>query len=241
MEFTYAAYRDMIRLLKEKGYRFCNYHHYATDERCVILRHDIDNSLDKALRLAEVEWEEGVKSTYYVLLKTDFYNPAAKKANEKIRRIAALGHDIGLHFDESVYQGQPEDSLPELIRKETKILSEICDVPVQSFSMHRPNRMTIEKNLEVPGIIHAHGPGLFRGFKYLSARRRHWREPVLDIIREGAYDRLHILTHAFWYGEQEESIRQILHRFITSANGERYDQMAENIRSIEEILMKEEV
>ena len=81
----------------------------------------------------------------------------------------------------------------------------------------------------------------FRQFKYLSDSRRNWREPVLDIVRSGEYDKLHILTHAFWYGDEEETIGDAIGRFIRSANLERYDQMAENIRSIEEILQRSEV
>lgn len=32
---------------------------------------------------------------------------------------------------------------------------------------------------------------------------------MLDIIRSGEYDRLHILTHAFWYHEKEEDITDL--------------------------------
>ena len=241
MEFTYAAYRDLIHLLKEKRYSFCNYHNYTDFDKCVILRHDVDNSVKKALDLAQVEKEEGVKSTYYVLLNTDFYNPASKKMGDMIRRIFEMGHDIGLHFDEVAYQGKNPGALAEFIQKEAKILSEVCEVPIRSFSMHRPNRLTIEKNLQVPGLINSYGQEFFHEFKYLSDSRRHWREPVLDIIENGAYDKLHILTHAFWYGEQEETIKEAIGRFVRSANTERYEQMAENIRAIEEILLRNEV
>lgn len=53
----------------------------------MILRHDIDNSLSQALRLAEIEAEEGVKSTWFVLLRTDFYNPASAASQKTLRRI----------------------------------------------------------------------------------------------------------------------------------------------------------
>lgn len=83
MEFTYTAYRALLDLLRQGGYAFTNYHDYQTHPRCVILRHDIDNSLSQALRLAEIEAEEGVKSTWFVLLRTDFYNPASA-ASQKL-------------------------------------------------------------------------------------------------------------------------------------------------------------
>ena len=95
--------------------------------------------------------------------------------------------------------------------------------------------------MQIPGMINSYGQVFFRDFKYLSDSRRNWREPVLDIVRSGEYDKLHILTHAFWYGDEEETIGDAIGRFIRSANLERYDQMAENIRSIEEILQRSEV
>lgn len=241
MEFTYVAYRNLIRLLKEKQYSFCNYHDYKDFDKCVILRHDIDNSVEKALSLAQVECEAGVKSTYYVLLKTDFYNPASKKTGDKIRQIVALGHDVGLHFDEVAYLGQDPERLPEFIQKEAKLLSEICEVPVRSFSMHRPNQLTIEKNLEVPGFVNSYGEEFFRGFKYLSDSRRNWREPVLDIIESEAYDKLHILTHAFWYGEDNVPINDAVRNYILSAKMERYWQLSENIRELDKIVSVQDI
>ena len=44
----------------------------------MISRHDIDYSIEKAVELAALEAEENVKSTYFVLLSSEFYNLAAK-------------------------------------------------------------------------------------------------------------------------------------------------------------------
>ncbi len=241
MEFTYAAYRDLITLLRNEGYRFCGYFDHEGNDKRVILRHDIDYSVEQAVKLAKVEQEMGVKSTYFVLLRTDFYNPASKRTLDLLRQIRDMGHEVGLHFDEVAYRDCDPAELGEWIRVEAALLSEICQSPVRCFSMHRPNQLTLEKDLQVKGLVNSYGQEFFRDFKYLSDSRRNWREPVLDIIRSGAYDKLHILTHAFWYGDQEETISDAVGRFVRSANLERYDQMAENIRSIEDILHRSEV
>ena len=65
------------------------------------MRHDIDFSLKKALEFAEVEQEQKIRSTYFVLLTTDMYNAMSKEAGQKIRAIMKMGHEIGLHFDET--------------------------------------------------------------------------------------------------------------------------------------------
>ena len=241
MEFTYTAYRELITLLKNEGYRFCGYFDHEGNDKRVILRHDIDYCVEQAVKLAKVEQEMGVSSTYFVLLRTDFYNPASKRTLDMVRQIHDMGHEVGLHFDEVAYQGCCAEELPALIQYEAKLLGDICGFPIRSFSMHRPNQLTLAKDLQVEGVVNSYSEEFFRQFKYLSDSRRNWREPVLDIVRSGEYDKLHILTHAFWYGEEEEIIGDAIGRFIRSANLERYDQMAENIRSIEEILQRSEV
>lgn len=241
MEFTYDAYRSLLYLLRTRGYVFTDYHQYAAYPRCVILRHDIDQSLTDAVRLAEIEAEEGIHSTWFMLLRTDFYNPASAVSQKSIRRLIELGHEIGLHFDEVAYAGGSTgsrtcSSTKERILLEAKILSDICGQPITTVSMHRPSKATLEADLRIPGMVNSYGQTFFHDFKYLSDSRRRWREPVEEIIRGGEYDRLHILTHAFWYHEQEQDIRQDVNAFIRAASGERYAQMAENITDLSEIL-----
>lgn len=239
MKFTYQAYRDMLSLLREQNYAFRQYHNYADCPRCVILRHDIDNSLEQAVKLAQTEAEAGVVSTYFVLLRTDFYNIASRAGLQAIRRIQALGHEIGLHFDETAYTPQG-GNIPEQIIRECGLLSALLETTVSSVSMHRPSRMTLEADFQIPGIINSYGKTFFRDFKYLSDSRRNWREPVLDIIRSGAHDRLHILTHAFWYHGKEETLEETVRSFIRSASRQRYRQMADNITDIASIMREDE-
>lgn len=90
MDFTYWAYRYLLGLLRENGYSIRGYHDYGDAPRCVILRHDIDNSLPQAVKLAELEAEEGVHSTWFVLLRTDFYNVFSKASKEALDYICSL-------------------------------------------------------------------------------------------------------------------------------------------------------
>ena len=210
VEFTYSAYKNLIHLLQTGGYRVCSYHNWQDTARCVILRHDIDSSLGQAMALARVERELGVSSTYFVLLTSDFYNPASKGSVEKLRSI----------------------------QHERDILASILETPVTTVSMHRPSQATLESDLQIPGMINSYGQTFFHDFKYLSDSRRRWREPVEEIIRSGTYDRLHILTHAFWYHKADESITETVSAFIRSANAERYGQMQENITDLASIVMR---
>ncbi len=236
MTFTYQAYRDMLLLLQESGYSFQNYDNYQDAPRCVILRHDIDYNLEASVKLAELEANAGIHSTYFVLLRTDFYNVASKAGQSALRHILSLGHKIGLHFDETAYRTQLTlEELSQNIIKECGLLSALLETAVSSVSMHRPSKTTLESDLYIPEIVNSYGKTFFKDFKYLSDSRRHWREPVLDIIRSGEYSRLHILTHAFWYHDKDQSLFETVNTFIHSANQALYHQMEENITNIAEI------
>lgn len=240
MEFTYRAYRELLGLLRENDYFIRGYHDCEDTARCVILRHDIDNSLPQAVRLAELEAEEGVRSTWFVLLRTDFYNVFSKTGRAALDRILALGHEIGLHFDEASYvPALGADEVVQSIVKECGLLSALLETEVSTVSMHRPSKTTLDADYQVPGVVNSYGKTFFHDFKYLSDSRRRWREPVEEIIRSKEHDRLHILTHAFWYHEEEEDISQTVRDFIRLAGRERYRQMAENITDLASIVGEE--
>ena len=122
------------------------------------------------------------------------------------------------------------------IQKEAKVFSDILGTPITTVSMHRPSQKTLDANYEIPDMINSYGKTFFNDFKYLSDSRRRWREPVLDIVNSGQYDKLHILTHAIWYNDVEEDIHDTIKQFVSAANKERYYQEKDNIKDIESIL-----
>ena len=241
MNFTYSDYRKLIALLWDNGYTFANYHDFEKHKRCIIMRHDVDNSLSQAVRLAELEEECGVQSTFFVLLRTDFYNAASASAQKMLHRILELGHEIGLHFDEMAYDGGSGEDMIRRILWEKEMLSALLGTEVTTVSMHRPSKTTLDADWQIPGMVNSYVEMFFHSFKYLSDSRRRWREPVENIICAGEYDRLHILTHPFWYHDEEKTITESVGAFIRSARHERYLQMAENITDIDSIIKEENI
>jgi len=237
MNFTYEFYKNLISLLKENNYCFCDYHDYMNHDKCVILRHDIDYNLESALTFAELEKELGVKSTYFVLCSSDFYNPLSKNSKNIIHNIINLGHDVGLHFDETVYANTERDNdLNGYIEKESQMLSTILGYEIKSFSLHRPNIATIGKNIEIPGLVNSYSEVFFSQFKYLSDSRMHWREPVEEIIKANQYNHLHVLTHAFWYSDSIRTINEAVLSFVKKAEEDRLKILNDNITNLYEIL-----
>lgn len=107
--------------------------------------------------------------------------------------------------------------------------------------MHRPSKKTLNSNLHIPGMINSYGFEFFEQFKYVSDSRMHWREDVEEIINSGNFDKIHILTHAFWYFEEEKDIKSILVDYVQNAKYERYNQLKNDITDLTSVLKKEEL
>ena len=243
MKFTYKAYEKMIEKLKVSGYQFADYKNWREYSHPVILRHDIDNDISKAVKMATVEQIGGVKSTYYVLVTSDFYNIFSKESYDGLMKILDLGHDIGLHFDEVRYsdcEGNPQRVAGHII-DELKILEYCIGRKVNTVSMHRPSKGLLDANIDIPGVTNSYSQVFFRDFKYLSDSRRRWREPVDEIIDSRQFDKLHILTHAFWYNDEEIDIHDNVSNFINDGNNCRYRWMSSNITDLNTIMKPNEV
>lgn len=234
MPFTHSAYRNMLQILKERGYGFCGYGDWGGVGKPVILRHDIDFDPIAALAMAELESSEGVRSTYFVLLRTDFYNPLERGNVERLREIARLGHDIGLHYDETQYEDG--DDAIAAIQREADTLGGALGLPIECVSMHRPSKASLEAQWSIPGIVNSYSSEFFQGFEYASDSRRRWRKPILDMIESGKYPRLHVLTHPFWYGGTEASLEESLRRFIERAGADRLGSLDRNFTGLDSVL-----
>lgn len=82
---------------------------------------------------------------------------------------------------------------------------------------------------------------IFKEFKYVSDSRRRWREDVMEIIQSGKYDKLHILTHAFWYSDEEKDLKTTIKEFVNQGNIDRYHILDKNITDLKSILGEEEI
>ncbi len=239
MDFTYNSYLNLIDLIKKHNYTIASYHNWNESNRSVILRHDIDYDLDKAVELANYEKQAGVSSTFFVLVSSDFYNIYSASTKKKIKDIIGMGHEIGLHFDETCY-----DSDSDIIQNvffEKSALESAVKMPVRTLSMHRPSKRVLDMNLEIDGIVNSYSNIFFRDIKYLSDSRRRWREPVESIVSSEEFDHLQILTHAFWYNESNRDIHESVREFVNGGNESRYNTLKDNITDLNQIMEASEV
>ncbi len=206
MKFTYAEYFRFIDDLRLRGYELRHFAHPdtlpAADERFLLLTHDIDLDLGAAAELARREHEHGVQSDYFVLVTSPFYNPAAGSSRVLLRELAALGHGIGLHFDETVYAGHDDTALAADCAAEVATLEAIVDRPLVGVSYHRPVPGRIGSDTTITGGAHRYMPFFVYEMEYCSDSTGQWRygpPTERDAVRAGRA--LNLLTHPEWWGE----------------------------------------
>lgn len=241
MNFTYNEYEKLLDLLKEKNYKFCDFRTCSEEKRCVILRHDVDFTLNKALELARFENSKNIKSTYFILLSTSFYNIFSKASYEIVNEIVGLGHRIGLHFDEKRYKIADLDSLESYINYEKSTIENLIGCRIEAVSMHRPSNWILENDIQFNGLINTYSKHFIQNIKYLSDSRMFWREDVFEIVEKVLYQKLHILTHPFWYSYKEETMKDKIVDFIQSSKLERYNSIEENFRALEEVISYDDI
>src|SRR2546423_11193563 len=126
----------MLDTALASGYSFVGYDEATgtTSPKLCILRHDIDVDPGAALELAEIEAARGVRGTYFVMTRSPVYNAFGRANHTMLRRIAELGHWIGLHYDIAFTPG--EGSVEHWIESEANVLATMLGVEVGSVSFH---------------------------------------------------------------------------------------------------------
>src|SRR5262245_35308675 len=101
-EFTDDGYGRLLDLVGS-SYRFIGFGE-ASSEAHVLWRHDIDFSVHRAVAMARTEAQRSLLATYFVLLRSPYYNALERQVADRLKEIASLGHRIGLHFELSAYE-----------------------------------------------------------------------------------------------------------------------------------------
>jgi hypothetical protein len=94
--FDLDHYSELLEAGQTGGYRFAFFDREpkAGD---LLLRHDVDLSLNAAVAMAELETERGVAATYFLMSASEFYNLASPSGEAALQRLRDLGHRVGLH------------------------------------------------------------------------------------------------------------------------------------------------
>lgn len=217
--FSPPAYVKLITSLRARGYEPRGYLDVDPSARHLIIRHDVDFSLTAALSMAKLEAAASITSTYFILLRTEFYNAMSAEGFDALDRIAALGHSIGLHFDAALY-ARDGNVLDAAIARECGLLEYIVGKSVKVMSFHRPAPELVGEADEWAGRLNAYGPRFVRDMGYCSDSRGAWHNGApLDhpAVQQGRA--LQLLVHPFWWQLPALSPEERLQRFLAERSG----------------------
>ena len=226
-DFTSLEYRKLLKLAK-KNYDFVSYNSIPWKKKFILWRHDVDASLNRGLALAKIEHEEGLKSTYFINLHSQFYNINEISQFKIINKILSLGHEIGLHLDFSFYNIKSKKKLDQVITYESKYLEYLFKKKPVAFSFHNPSTHSLSFDEDrYGGLINCYSKKFKTNLAYISDSNGYWRFKRLKNILQLAKDNsIQVLTHPEWWQSKILSPRQRILRSIygrATANLESYD------------------
>jgi len=196
----------------------------------MILRHDVDMTLASAANMAEAEADLGVTSIYFVLIRSDLYNPFSQVGTKHLKHILSLGHEIGLHFDASLYAQNNRDELDNHCALEASLLENLLEQSIGVVSFHRPAKVFQGWDATISGRLHTYHPRFFNEMAYCSDSRGGWfhGHPLeLGAVKNG--QALQLLTHPIWWdGTPEETALQRLDRLVGNQHASFKDDLAAN-------------
>ena len=94
--FDLGHYGELLDAARAGGYRWAGFDTEPRDGD-LLLRHDVDLSLEAAVRMAELEAEREARATYFLMTDSVFYNLASPVGEGALARLRELGHGVGLH------------------------------------------------------------------------------------------------------------------------------------------------
>ena len=229
--FSYVEYKNIITLVKQHLpiKDFADVLKYSLSRFCV-LRHDIEFSVDRALKLARIEADNlGVHSTYTVQLRNNTYNALSQKNIEAIQEIEDMGHYIGLHQNPPMMK---DDELVDYISKDIETLEHYYGFAVDRFAFHRCglNPQLLKKYVEVPEKINCYAKDFFHYFKgkrpsklnvhYIADSNHRWKYGYPLELDFNNISKLQLLTHPYSWTERGFDNYTNYHGLIRERNSE---------------------
>ena len=202
-EFSLLHYRELLEAARAGGYGFA-FFEGEPREGDVLLRHDVDLSLDAALCLAELEADAGARATYFLMTGSVFYNLASHEGEHALARLRELGHRVGLH---AVY---PHARLDDRFE------------PVVAWHNPDPDYMSAP----VEGALNVMSEPWFAPATYRSDSNQHWRSGCPHgELRSGAFPWLQLLTHPEIWAYPGTTMGESMHAMLDAERERRIEQL----------------
>src|SRR5579883_215622 len=194
-----------------------------TGSPILFLRHDIKISLNKMLRMAEIEQEYDLPATYMIRADSPLCSLVERQARLRLLELIQMGHEVGLHFD-LAHETRQSPSYLRLVETEIRTacarLEQVICQPVRSLSFHRPMPLLSGGPLLITGRVNADAREL-RDW-CISDAGGSWRtgDPIAQLTRPGG-PVLQLILHPIWWGDEHRLAPQRLQEFFEFATREK--------------------
>ena len=132
IDFTFKIYTQLLKTALDYDYKIISFEKFLSGtnglEKTIILRHDVDKKPENSFKVALIEKQLGVISSYYFRI--------VKKSNKPdiIKKIANLGHEIGYHYEDlSLNRGDYQKAIESFQRNLNYFRNYY---PVKTICMH---------------------------------------------------------------------------------------------------------
>lgn len=204
--FSYDEYKEIIKYLST----YLNIIDFKkitkTSSNFLLLRHDIEFSVMRALGMGELENDLSVKSSYFFQIRNSAYNIASRENIKIIKELVKMGHKIGLHVHKNGKIFKNKKQLEKFILNEKYLFEKIVGLKIDRYSFHRPNYFDLESNLEINNLVNTYHSKYFTFFKnkkiknphvkYYSDSLHKW-EHGHPLKSNNKYKKIQLLTHPY--------------------------------------------
>jgi len=205
--FELSHYCELLESAKAGGYRFAFFDR-DPEPGDLLLRHDVDLSLDAALRLAVLEREAGAAATYFLMTESVFYNLASREGERALERLRGLGHRVGLH---AVWPRRELDGRFD---------------PV--IAWHNPDPQYMREPTG-DGLANVMEPRFFAPERYRSDSNQHWRSGCPhEALARGEFEWLQLLTHPEIWVYPGATMRETMLSMLDAERERRLQQLADD-------------
>lgn len=220
--YSLTGYRSFLARLTEWGFTLTSFDDFAPSRRVVALRHDIDADLEAAVAMAELEHDVGVTSTYFLMLRSPLYNLLNLEFTRYARRLAELGHWVGLHYDQNYDASEafsPDETVSS-IYAQAKQVEEVVGQEVRCVSFHQPSPELLNRLPDISPLISTYDFLSKDGYFYMtdSNRSDNFERHLSSLLDEETVstDSLQVLVHPMWWFYSDDTTEQVWDRVFES-------------------------
>jgi len=130
LDFTVSTYERLLKTITAHAIPVYGVREWVRQSppHGILLRHDVDRKPKNALRIAALEAQHGIFSTYYFRIGRNSFDPAI------IKEIHKLGHEIGYHYEDLSLAGGDHNKALDLFARHLAQLRNL--VPVTTICAH---------------------------------------------------------------------------------------------------------